>query len=539
MNTLLRQFLEALQATSMQARISAVLGALVLAAMAGAVLTYSNKPHFEMLVSGLDASESARVQSALASTNVRWDVSQPPGPFVVYVDRKDRHQALAAIASAGALDQLPGGILGSDGGMASVFLSAGERQQMVRKREWQEMERLLEQLDFVRAARVRTSVPDARASSRSATSSASVTLTLATGRTLGRDQAQTVASLVRFGLGISADQLVIADQEGKSVFDGSDLAGGSTSEWLDHKQRHDSRLAIEVNQLLAEILGPGRARVTVSSDWDFDRSTVIAETTDPEKRAVVSETSSETEDTNQPGSMVGGAAGTPSTLQVPGDGFGVDNVGVVRGVAGGAGGSGSSTTRDSRKDYVTPRITTQTVRTAPLLERMSISLTLDSSLKEQRVELESLVKAAVGFDSRRSDQLVSALVDMQKAKEALLAPLAEGAVGAEDAVGEAEPAAEPGLSPWLELMITRGVEIASALAFIVLLGLSLRGARSAVDSPVAAGASSDPTRDAEGNTIDPEMLALAQVQEFLRNDPDRVISILSNWAREEHTASRS
>lgn len=539
MNTVLRQFLEALRATSMQSRIAAVLGALVLAALAGAVVTYSNKPHFEMLVSGLDASESARVQSALAGTTVRWDVSQPPGPFVVYVDRNDRHRALAAIASAGALDKLPGGILGSDGGMASVFLSAGERQQMVRKREWQEMERLLEQLDFVRAARVRTSVPDARMSARTAAPSASVTLTLVSGRTLGRDQAQTVASLVRFGLGISADQLVIADQDGKSVFDGSELAGGNTSEWLDHKQRHDSRLALEVNQLLADILGAGRARVTVSSDWDFDRSTVIAETTDPEKRTVVSETSSETEGTNQPNSTVGGAAGTASALQVPGDGFGVDNVGVVTGVNGAAAGSGSSTTRDTRKEYVTPRITTQTVRTAPLLERISVSLTLDSSLTEQRAELESLVKAAVGFDARRSDQLVSALVDMQKAKELLVEPTAEGGEVVEGEVVETAPVEEPGLNPWVELLITRGVEIASALAFIVLLALSLRGARAAAAGPAAAGASADPTRDADGNPIDPEVLALAQVQELLRHDPDRVISILSNWAREEHTAARS
>jgi flagellar M-ring protein FliF len=526
MNPNLAQLLEQLRSTSTQVRLLVGVGAVVLIALVIGVVAWARRPHYELLVSGLDASESARVQAALSGAGLRWDVSQPPGPFVVYVDRSDRHRALAAIASAGALEKLPGGILGSDGGVSSVFLSAGERQQMVRKREWQEMERLLEQLDFVRAARVRTSVPENRGLGRAQPMSGSVTLTLTPGRSLGRDQAQTVANLVRFGLGIDSEHLIVADQAGVSVFDGSELAGGNKGEWLDHKERHDKRVQQEVNQMLERILGPDLAHVTIASEWDFDRSTVIAETTDPEKRAIVSETQSETEGKNQTASAVGGAAGSSSVMQVPGDGFGVDNVGVVSGLDGAQRGVGSSTTRDTRREYVAPRITTQTVRTAPVLVRLSVGLTLDKSLEPQRAQLEELVKAAVGFDpERRSDQFRSALVEWRQETVAT------------GPTGEPIDPDAPAVSPWLEIGLTRGVEIVAALAFVILLFSALR--RSKV-TPTAVATDPDAAAvDERGNRIDPEVLALAQVQELLAKDPDRVIAILTNWAREEHGAAHS
>lgn len=540
MNPLLRQILDQLRATSVNTRIALAAGAVVALLLAAVVLTYSNRPHYEVLISGLDASESARVQAALSGAGLRWEVSQPPGPFVVFVDRAQRHRALAAVASSGALERLPGGILGHDGGMSSVFLSAGERQQMVRKREWQEMERLLEELDFVRTARVRTSVPETRGVGRGQTISSSVTLTLMPGERLSRKQAQTVASLVRFGLGIEPESLVIADQAGQSVYDGSELAsGGAASEWMDHKERYDQRLQAEVNLYLTGILGPDVARVTVSSAWDFDRTTTIAETTDPSMRAVISEVSSETQGSGR-SNFGGGAAGAGSNLQIPGDGFGVDNVGVVVGNEDPVGGTGgSSTTRDTRREYLAPRITTQTVRTTPALMRLSVGLTLDQTLSDKRDEIERLVKAAVGFDARRDDQFTSAVVNIRR-EEMVLTPDGEYvAVGDQDGSG--------GMSPWIEILLTRGVEIASSLAFVFLLFVSLRGAkvpkktsvRGALPGASGGASSGGSARNSDEPEVDPELLAMAQVQELLRTDPDRVVGILSNWAREEHAATRT
>src|SRR5687768_5264818 len=71
---------------------------------------WTAQPSFEILYSGLDARETGAVQTALATANVRYRVSQPPGPFVVHVDGEQYYAAQNAVALAGALDRAPEGI---------------------------------------------------------------------------------------------------------------------------------------------------------------------------------------------------------------------------------------------------------------------------------------------------------------------------------------------------------------------------------------------------------------------------------------------
>src|SRR5436853_7137017 len=79
------------------------------------------QPSFELLYSGLDGREVGAVQSALAAANVRYRVSQPPGPFLVHVDEDQYYVAQNAVALAGALTRAPEGISAGSGGAAEVF----------------------------------------------------------------------------------------------------------------------------------------------------------------------------------------------------------------------------------------------------------------------------------------------------------------------------------------------------------------------------------------------------------------------------------
>ena len=98
----------------------------------------ASRPHYELAFSGLTDHELAQVCKALSEADIPFEQSQPPGPFIVYVDRAERSAAYMAVYGAGALDKPLEGILAA-GGVASVFESAEERAQGVRKREWQEM----------------------------------------------------------------------------------------------------------------------------------------------------------------------------------------------------------------------------------------------------------------------------------------------------------------------------------------------------------------------------------------------------------------
>jgi flagellar biosynthesis/type III secretory pathway M-ring protein FliF/YscJ len=520
---LLAPLFQKLKSASLFAKLAGAAVALLLAAVLGAGLYLSSTPDWEVLTSELDDAQFARVGEALAGADVRWRASAPPRPFVVYVDRQDRAKAFNAVMLAGALRDVERGILTESGsGMGSVFLYSKEREQLTKKREWQDMEAMLAYQDFIAEARVRTSSPGRDRLGRELPATASVTLVLERGQELSRSQARTVADLIRLGLGIEAQNLVLSDQNGKSLFDGSDLDSGrrQAEEWAEQAEDEDQRLARQANEVLGEILGPGLARVTVRSDWDLDQTTTLADQADAKARAVVSETKKNTQTPVFGPSGVGGAAGTPSNITDPNE-FGVDDQAVIdlsrnSSVSGGEPAIGK--TSEEQRTYAPGRVVSETVRRAPQRRRMSVSLWLDESLAAKRATLETAVKATVGFDPARQDQFESALVPFSK-------ETAEGS----------EPAAPVEPTPvWLELLLSHGVELLAALAFVAVLLSTLRRSRPASQAVLTPQA---PAPAADGQeapqTVDPELLALEKVKSLLEKEPEKVGELLTAWARGE------
>ncbi len=522
-----------LQAASTRAKVSALL---VVAAIVGVVSiagTVASSPHFTLLYSELTDAESAAVQKALAEGGVRFKVSQPPAPFFVYVDESDYYAAQNSVAIAGALERAATGITTSDKGAGSVFMSSGERNQTVLKREWQELERQLEALDFVTRALVTTSVPDPSPLRRGEKMTASVVLQLRSGSDLNEDQARNIARIVRHRFNIPPENLVLSDQAGRSLYDPTGDGFGDGTSLIEYSTQYDRELARKANEALDFALGAGRAFVTVTSEWDHDRSTMISEVVDPVK-VIVSEESSKTETPSGGSSGVGGTPGTGSNLI--GDGFGVDNAGFATGPAA-APSEALATTKDDRKQYETGRSTTHRVRTAPTLQRLSVSLFLDESLNERQAELEEVVKAAVGFEdeSPRRDAFQSIVTPLVSAE-----PVGEG----EGEGGPAEDSAPSGPNPMVEMLLEYGVEIVAAIGFLVLLLRTLKssahdkaaGNAGGAGGPRGAGGSGAAAYGADGEELDPEALARAQVEELVRSDPERVGEILARWVREGETA---
>lgn len=516
MKSFLNSFVDTFKNASGASKAIAVMVVLALSVIVGTAAVVANQPHFEILWGGLDDVESARVAKALADAALPFEISQPPGPYVVYVDESDRIRAMQVVASAGALEHAPSGISAGEPGMSTVFMSASERAQVVLKREWQEAEALLEQgLDFVAKARVQTSATGDSAFERGVARTASVTIQLRGGGGLTRTQARTVADLVRFALRIEPENLIVSDQSGNTVYNGADLdAMGGDSDWLDQKLRYDRHLADEANQLLSRILGPDKARVTLNSEWDHDLSTQVSQTTDPDARVVVSETSSSTKTPHFPpttgeaggAGAAGGLAGTASNL---GDSGGT---GLAASGAGPAPAEpATAQTKQDRKDYLVPRLTTQTVRTAPVLRKLSVSLFLDESLAERQESLVASVRTAVGFDETRGDEFSVTTLPFAVPEE-----VPEEEVGA---VGTLE-------SPLAQTLLRRGVELLSALVFLFVLFKAIRGARE-----IASGRKGPPEEQLSGEAL--EKLATAQVEELIKRDPEELSRILSSWAREE------
>jgi flagellar M-ring protein FliF len=493
-------FLGQLKGASLAAKLALACGVLALAGVVAVATQWADKPNFVLLASNLDARTSAAVQSALATAGVRYQASQPPGPFVVHVDEEQYYMAQNAIALGGALDTPPSGIRTDQSGASSVFLSASERAQSALKREWQEMESQLEALDFVERARVSTSTPDRSPLRRDKSMTVAVTLTLRGHGDLSRGQAATVAKLVRHRFNVPSESVMISDQSGRALWDAvkQDEGHMAASDLLDHQGRHDEDLQAKANAVLEEVFGPGLARVVVASQWSFEELESVKETVDPKNKVVVSETNTKTSTPQEGGMMQGPPA--PGTEPAP--------------VA-------MAETSETQKSTVVGRETSLRRVTAPKLERLSVSLFLDESQKDSSAGLEAAVKSAVGFDEKRGDSyssFVSPFAGVKRDEAGKPVPPAP-----------LEPLEEP--SPMTEMLVERAVEIVAALVFLFVMFKALKG----VSKP-GVDVKADTAREDDEML---ELLARGSVEELIKNEPERVGAVLSRWAAEgKETAAK-
>lgn len=526
MNFDLKNLAAELSAASMRSKVLALVALVSVVGLLSLAGLAARQPHFVTLYSGLGDAERVAVERALAEGAVHYRVSNFPGPYTVYVDESQFDAAQIQVALAQALRRAPTGINTDATGASTIFMSSGERAQNMLKREWQETEHLLTQFDFVERATVTTSVPEPSALRKKEPVTVSVALKLRGDGVLSSEQAENVARLVRFRFGVPAQNVIVTDQSGRTVHDpASQGDDASQRRLLDHASEYDRELAQKVNQTLERAFGSDKAYVTVTSEWNTDQSTTVSETLDGEPRELeVTKTASKVPAGADP--AVGGAPGASSNAS---QGFGIENasVGGEPSVAG-----KESSTTDERTIYTVPRSRTQTVRTLPQLVRLNVGLVLDASLEAKRDEIRTLVAAAVGLDEKRKDVLGVSVVDLGAAHPA---PAEE----AEQPAAEVETGSEAP-SPTLQLLLQRGVEIAAALVFALLLLGSLRGSKKSAAAPASShdgdSAGQAAVRVPVGGPgepmVDPEALARAQIEELVRSDPRRVGEILSRWAGE-------
>ena len=521
MKTALQALLEQLRTTSLATKTVIGAAALLVVAVVAFTTSTAGRPHFQLLYSGLDAQHAAAVQAALAGGAIRYEVSQPPAPFVVHVDETQFYAAQNLVALSGALESSPEGIQTNGTGASQVFLSAPERAQGVLKREWQELEKQLEELDFVLRAHVSTSTPDPSPLRKTAPMTVAVTLQLRGNTTLEKAQASTVAKLVRYRFNVPQENVIIADQSGRSLFDGaaSSELGSVAGELFEHKSRFDADVARTTNQILDRILGPGMAYVVVQSEWRCEESESVKETLDP-KPVVVSKTESKSSTPQGAGSEVGGAAGTASNIASE---FGTSNAAIGGVQTGGPG--GKATTQETKTTSIVGRETEHKKSATPEIERLSIALFLDESLKDRLAGLEGSVKTAVGFVDQRDSfsSMVTPFASIPRDEQGkIVPPPAE------------EPVSEP--NPLVETLIQRGVEIAAAIAFLFVLLKSLKGLPKKSEPKGGVAGVGD---TAGGDAAYIEMLAKTEIQELVKSEPEKVSAILSRWAAEDRELAKA
>jgi flagellar M-ring protein FliF len=281
-----------------------------------------------------------------------------------------------------------------------------------------ELARTIKALDRVQAARVHLVLPERPLFSRDKIEpSASIVL-----RVRGALEAQQVRAIRHLAAsavnGLKPQRVSIVDEAGNLLADGAagdpnSTLGGSVEE---RQAGYERRLKDQIESIVSSVVGPGRARVQLSAEFDFNRITETFDKFDPEGRVVRSsqtrEESSATD--NREGQVTVGneLPGAQQQQQPPQQNQQNQS-------------PQATAQRDQSKkseeivNYEISRSTKTQVTEGGRIKRISAAVLVDGSYaknekgdvvyqpraKEELDRIAALVRSALGFDQKRGDQI--------------------------------------------------------------------------------------------------------------------------------------
>jgi len=428
-----------------------------------------------------------------------------------------------------------------------------------------ELARTIKAIDRVQAARVHLVLPERPLFSRDKVEP-SASIVLRVRGALEANQVRSIRHLVASAVnGLKPQRVSIVDEAGTLLADGaaSDVTGGISGSVEERQAGYEKRLKEQVESIVSSVVGPGRARVQLSAEFDFNRITETLDKFDPEGRVLRSS------QTREESANSGSAEGLVSVgNELPGGQQSQQGQG--GGQQGQPSGQLTAGQRDQSKkseeivNYEISRSTKTQVTEGGRVKRISAAVLVDGSYskndkgetayqprsKEELERIGALVRSAIGFDQRRGDQIE--IVNLRFAESS------------------ATPIQEPsGFLSFLQLTkddIMRWIE----LAVMALLGLVVvlfvvrplvrrilteepRLAGSAPGTPAIAAATSNATAalpDAAAPPLAPSqasrMIDMAQVQgqvhaqsiqrvgELAERNPNETVAIVRQWLQEAH-----
>ncbi|WP_332700005.1 flagellar basal-body MS-ring/collar protein FliF [Devosia sp.] len=284
-----------------------------------------------------------------------------------------------------------------------------------------ELARTISSLNRIKSARVHLVLPE-RELFRRERSDPSASIVLAVRGELANSEIRAIQHMVASAIeGLTPTRVSIVDDQGNLLASGSgdDAQGALAGDTAERTLSYENRLRTRVEDMLANVVGPGRARVEVSAEIDFNRSTTTQETFDPESQVVRSSQLRETEN------LTAGANGQVTVAnELPG--ASQNN--------GAAGASEQGTSSEEVTNYEISKTTQTAVTEAGSVKRLSVAVVVDGVYAadpslgtetytprsaDQIAQILTLVRSAVGYSAERGDSVE--VVNMQFAERPELA----------------------------------------------------------------------------------------------------------------------
>jgi flagellar M-ring protein FliF len=377
-------------------------------ALGFSVVLWSQREEFQPVYPSMEGFDISELAQVLESGAIQYRID--PASGVVLVPADQVAMVRLEIAAAG---------ITRDNGFGYEFMdqeaSLGTSQFMEQNRYKRslegELQRTITNFRHVQAARVHIATPERTVFVRDARKpTASVFLTLLSGRQLTNTQVQAISNLVASSVpDMDPADVTIVDQAGNLLSSRQDnpefqIAG----EQFEYVRLYEETLVGRVNRILMPLLGSGRFTAEVAADIDFTRTEQAAESYNPDAAVLRSEQSMD--ERSSGAEIIAGIPGAlsnqpPGLAQVPE----TPEQAQAAQVAADNGNVRSQATRNYEIDRTISYVTSDPVS----IRRLSIAVVIDEPegegispwTPEDIDRITALVRDAVGYSADRGDSV--------------------------------------------------------------------------------------------------------------------------------------
>ncbi len=368
------------------------------------------KPQMTTLYSSLSESEKSAVFEALKQNGIEVSLNSATGEVIVPVD--DFHNAKMLLASQGLPSSVPDGY----SALNDMPMGTSRSVEAVKIKQTLETE-LSKSINFISgisSARVHLAIPEKTVFAReTALPSASVFVRLASGRSLGRQQVQSIVHLVSSSVpNLPSENVTVIDQFGELLSKPKTDNNISVSEeQIVQQMKLGEIYRSKVISLLTPMIGAGNVKAEVNVDMNFTKKEITEELVDPEGNALRSEQntldeSGDAEAQGIPGALANQPPLKPDLKQDSPDAKG--GIGNIK-----------SRSQSSVKNYevskkietTVPQVGKVTKIKAAVVIRENKKILEDGTVSFEKVdpkrleEIKLLVMETLGFDENRGDSI--------------------------------------------------------------------------------------------------------------------------------------
>ncbi|HUY22368.1 MAG TPA: flagellar basal-body MS-ring/collar protein FliF [Acidimicrobiales bacterium] len=507
-----------------------VVAAIALVVGAAVFMSFSAKPNYTPLFTGLKSADAANVVSKLTSDKVPYQLADNGTTIMVPASDVDQERITLAQAGLPATSTVGLSLLDKEGVTTSNMTQQADYLQALQG----ELEQTIDSIQNVTSSQVNIAMPANQdfALSNNSPTGASVLVTMRAGQTLTDGEVQAIVHLVGSSIpNLPSSGVTVADSNG-NLLAGPGVSqgeGGANSQ----TDAYDQGVQAKVEAYLAAALGQSNADVQVNATLSYDQVSTTTQNIIPgptgQPQSFCTQTSQSNQSYTGSGTPPGGPAGTVTTTPA-----------TVTTTPGGA------TTGTGNGNYVNTQNTqtcetnqeTKTVQQAPgTVVNQSVAVLVNSKAIPKGLSLTALqggVAAAAGIDAARGDQLAFSSMPFDT-------------VGAQQAAKAAAAGATAAQKQAMTSLIRTGVVFLVIAIALFLLWRSARKARRAQPAQVLGPSelaalsrswADEPTGQLPA--VVPDVLSSREAVDanrFIDSQPDDVATMLRSWLSDTKTLS--